>query len=93
MLAHHVVLALPGGELDDLDAARGSELTDLRIKRLGAVGQHRGGGHRLAQVLADEPDHAKLALQLRHIHVAVDAVDALQLKHDVLPEHVGSRSG
>jgi hypothetical protein len=39
-------------------------------------------------VLADEPHHAQLALQLRDIQVAIDPVDALQLDADdqLIPE-------
>jgi hypothetical protein len=41
-------------------------------------------------VLADEPHHAQLALQLRDIQVAIDPVDALQLDADdqLIPEGV-----
>ena len=73
VLAHHVVLALPGLELHHRDAVAGRR-TRGPPRRTPPVRfcQHGGGGHRLAQVLPDEPHHAQVALQLRHVQVAVD---------------------
>jgi hypothetical protein len=46
-----------------------------------------------AQVLPDERDHAQVPLQLRDIQVAVDAVDALQLEHDMTGQDISGRTG
>ena len=93
LLAHHVVLALPRLEVHHRDAVAGGELPDLRVERLRPLREHGGRGDRLAQVLPDEPDHAQVTLQLRHVQVAVDAVDALQLEGDVTGQDISGGTG
>ena len=93
LLAHHVVLALPRGEFHQRDLMPGGECLDLGVERLRPGREHRRGRDRLAQVLPDEAGHAQLALQLRHVQVAVDAVDALQLEHHMARQDIGSRTG
>jgi hypothetical protein len=93
VLAHHIVLALPRLEVDDRDAAAGGELPDLRVERLRPPSEHGGRGDRLAQVLPDEPHHAEVTLQPRHVQVAVDPVDALQLEHHVTGQDISSGTG
>jgi hypothetical protein len=41
VLAHHLVLALPGGELNERDTLLAGEPADLRVERLG-LPQHVG---------------------------------------------------
>ena len=93
LLAHHVVLALPRGEFHQRDPMPGGECLDLGVERLRPGREHRRGRDRLAQVLPDEARHAQLALQLRDVQVAVDAVDALQLEHHMARQDIGSRTG
>jgi hypothetical protein len=93
VLAHHVVLALPGPEVRHRDAVVRGERADLRVKRLGLLLQRRRGCHRHPQVLPDEPHDAQVALQLRHVQVAVDAVDALQLEHHMAGQDISSGTG
>jgi hypothetical protein len=93
MLAHHVVLALPGCELHHRDAVARRERLDLGVERLGPVRQHGGGSNGLAQVLPDEPHHPEVALQFRDVQVAVDTVDALQLEDNVAGQDIGGRTG
>jgi hypothetical protein len=93
VLAHHVVLALPRPEVHDRDAAARGELADLRVERLSTLRQDSGRGDRLAQVLPDEPHDAEVALELRHVQVAVDPVDALQLEQHVAGQDISGGTG
>jgi hypothetical protein len=92
VLAHQVVLALPGLELHDRDAVPCRERLDIAVEGLRSVPEHRGRGHRHPQVLPDEPDHAQVALQPRHVHVAVDPVDALQLEGHMAGQDISGRT-
>ena len=93
VLAHHVVFALPGPEVHHRDALTGGEGADLRVKPLGLLLQRGRGCHRHPWVLPDEPHDAQVALQLRHVQVAVNAVDALQLEHHMTGQDIGSGTG
>ena len=44
---------------------------------------------RVAAVLAEEVHHAAYMLELRHIHVEVHPVDALDFQRDVLAQDLG----
>lgn len=93
MLEHHVVLTLPLDELDQRDGVVGGEPAHPGVERLGDRRQRRGGVHRAAELAAQEPDQTESALQLRHVHVQVHPVDALDLEPDVLGQHIGNSAG
>jgi hypothetical protein len=77
VLVHHIVFALPPGEVDPRDAAIIGEAPQPGHEVPAHRRDHRGRGDRLAQVTADEPDDALRPLELRDIQVAVfSATDA-----------------
>src|SRR3712207_181825 len=72
-----IILALPLGEGDERDALLLGKALNGGHERP-ADRLHQGcGGDRLAPVLPEEADHAQLPLQLGHVDIEVQPVDAL----------------
>jgi hypothetical protein len=88
VLVHHIVLALPLGEVDPRDAAVIGERPQPRHEVPAHRGDHRGRGDRHAQVAVDEPHDALRPLELRHIQVAVHTVYRLQLETHVTRQDI-----
>ena len=89
MLVHHVILALSPGKVDPGNVMRAGEGGQPGHEVPAHRGDHRGRGDRLPQVAADEPHDPLRPLQLRHIQVAVQAVDRLQLEDHVIRQDIG----
>ncbi len=88
VLMHHVVLALPLGEVHHRDLVSPGERVDRRDERLRDRPEHRRGRDRIAQVVMDEPDQRPRMLQRRHIHVAVHPIDALDLQRHMPGQNI-----
>ena len=86
---HHIVLALPPGEVDPRDAASLGEGPQPRREVPAHRGDHRGRGDRLTQVAVNEAHHALRPLQLGHIQVAVQTVARFELEAHVIRQHIG----
>lgn len=88
-----VVLALALGEVDQVQALVIDEPVDPRDERVGHRVHQGGGGKRHPPVALEEPDHTAGVHQLGLVEVQVHAVDAVELEHDVVIEHVGHSGG
>ena len=86
VLGGDIVLALPLGEGQDLDALLGGEGFDGLDEGVADGRQQGGGGEEVAAVVAQEADHAQFPLQLRDVDVEVHAVDALDFQSHVLAQ-------
>jgi hypothetical protein len=49
-----------------------------------------GGGNRQSELALDVAQQPTGMLQLRHVHVAVHPVDALDLEHHMISEDIGN---
>jgi hypothetical protein len=85
----HVVLALILGEGDDRNALLGREALQTLHEVLGHGIHQRRGGKAVSAVEAEKLSHPLLGLQAGHVDIEVHAVDALQLKGDVIFEDLG----
>ena len=95
VLVHDVVLTFPLGEIHPGHSVITSEAVHRRVERVGDAGQRRGRGDRQSQLPVHVADQAQRVLQLRHIHVAVHAVDTVDLEQHMLGQDIpdGSRYG
>jgi hypothetical protein len=66
----------------------GSEAFHRRPEGIAQLGEDRRGGDRIAKVLGQEDDHLPTHLQVRHVGVQVDAIQALQVERYMAVEHV-----
>ncbi len=89
----HVVLALPGAEVDQIHALVGDEAVDGRHEGLrDRVHEHRGH-EREPPVELEEAHHPEIVLQTRLVEVEVHPVDALDFQRDVVAEDIGHAAG
>ena len=93
VLVGDIVFALPRGEVHQRHPLLLHELVDRGHKRAGDRVHERRGDKRVAPVAFEEPDHAEFVLQLGLVEVEIHAVDALDLKRDVLGEDLGGAAG
>ena len=92
VLVHDVVLALPLGEIHPRHTMVAGEPVHRFVERLGDPGQRRGRGDRQLELPVHVADQATSELQLRHIDVAVHAVDAVDLEDHVLGQDIADSS-
>jgi hypothetical protein len=93
MLQRDIVFALPLLEPHDRDLTPGGEPLDRGDELLtNRVRQTRRGERRTAMLCEEAGDPRRVG-QLGHVRVAVDAIDAVQLEHHVLAEHLSGRQG
>jgi hypothetical protein len=93
VLSGDVVFALLLGEGDYRDGACGGEGVDGLDESIADGGEQGRGGDEVSAVVAEEADHAEVALELGDVDVEVHAVDALDFQGDVVPEDVGDGLG
>ena len=58
-------------------------------ERVGDLPQRRGRGDRQPELALDVAEQPTGVLQLRHVHVAVHPVDALDLEHHMIGQDIG----
>jgi len=89
----HVVFALTLLEVHHRDAVLRGVTVDRRHERLAdRVGQHRRGERR-PPVAGEKRRRARRIGQPRHVQVAVHPVDAVQLEHHMLGQHIRRGQG
>jgi hypothetical protein len=66
----------------------GGEAFHRRPEGIAQLGADRRGGDRVAQVLGQEADHLPADLEVRHIGVQVDPIQALKVEGHMAVEHV-----
>ena len=88
ILVHHVVLALPLGEVHHRHPAVAGIPPYRGAEPLGDRRQRRRRAHRTTQLATQVADQTKLSLQLRHIHVQIHPVDAVHLEHHMVGQHI-----
>jgi hypothetical protein len=86
--AHDVRLAGVLGEADHRDLVAGGKPFHRRPEGGAQLGEDRRRGDRVAKVLGEEADHLPADLEVRHIRVQVDAVQALKVQGHMAVEHV-----
>jgi hypothetical protein len=89
VLVHDVVLALALDELHPRHLLVAGEAAHRRTERVGDLPQRCGRGDRQPGLALDVADQPTSVLQLRHVHVAVHPVDALDLEHHMISEDIG----
>ena len=93
MLVGEIVLALPLLKAHHRDLALGGEPVDGGDKLLAdRVRQSRRGERRPPVVGKERRDPTRVG-QLAHVRVAVHPIDAIQLEHHVLGQHIRGRQG
>ena len=85
----YLILALTFLETDQINPVRVNETVDRFHEALGQRLQQGGRGDEMTQVIAQEADQPHIALELRHVGVEVESVEALHFQGDVLAEDVG----
>lgn len=88
---HHVDLPVVLAEAHHRDVAGGGEPGHCPAEPVADLLEDRRRGHRLAQMLGQERDHLPTHLQVRHIAVEVDAVQALDVQPHVPIQQVVDR--
>jgi hypothetical protein len=88
VLAHHVVLALPLGEVHPGQPLVTGEAAHPRAERVGDLPQRRGRRDRQPQLPLDIAEQPTGVLQLRNVDVAVQPVHALHLEHDMVGQDI-----
>ena len=89
---------------DNANGARAKTRTVTTVPAVGIVhgrrdeplrhrGHQRAGHDRHPTMVLEEPDHTEVSLQLRHVEVEKQPVDALHLQRDVIAQHLSSGSG
>ena len=86
ILPRDVVLALVLCEAHHVHPVFGHETVHVGDKLLGFRGHRCCRGEPLSEMASQVPHHATHALQLRHVNVQVQPVDALTLEHDVVSQ-------
>ena len=84
VLMHHIVFALPPGEVNPRDVLTAREATDLRGEAVGDPGQRGGRGDRQAHLPLHVTQQPARVLQLRDVDVQVHPVDALHLERHMI---------
>ena len=92
VLVHHIVFALPPGEVHPGDLLPLGETVHRRGETVGDPGQRGGRGDRQAELALHIAQQAARVLQLRDIDVEVHPVDALHLERHMLGQHLGDRA-
>lgn len=67
------------------------EALDVLTETVADLGEQRRRRDRVAAMLCQKPGHPTRRLQLRHIGIEVDAIQALDLKLDVTIEQLNDR--
>ena len=88
VLVHHVVFALPPGEVHPWDLLLFGEAVHRRGETVSDPGQRGGRGDLQAQLALHIPQQPAGVLQLRDIDVEVHPVDALHLERHMLGQHL-----
>jgi hypothetical protein len=86
VLASDVLFALIGLEVDDRDPLALGEGTDAVDEAVGDLLEQGGRDDRVPAVLVQEPPEVSGPLEQRHVPVEVQAVDAVDLEGDVVPQ-------
>jgi hypothetical protein len=89
MLVHDVVFALTPNELDHRHSMVAGVAADPRGERVADLPQRRGRRDRQPQLPVHEPHQPGRVLQLRHEHVEIHPIDALDLEHHMIVEDIG----
>jgi hypothetical protein len=89
--AHHLGLALPSPEPDHRDTVDLRPILDVAPELLPDRLEQRRRHDRLAPVLVEEPDHPTGGLQLGHIAVEIQPVQARDIQPDMPGHHIRSR--
>jgi hypothetical protein len=84
VLVHHIVFALPFGEVHPGDLLPLGETVHRRGEPVSDPGQRGRRGDRQAHLALHIPQQPAGVLQLRDVHVEVHAVDALHLERHML---------
>ncbi len=92
VLVHHVVLALPFGEIDPRHTVDLREAVHRGAERVGDLRQRCRRGDRQPQLPLQIADQPRRELQSRHIDVQIHPVDALHLEAHMLGQDIGDRS-
>jgi hypothetical protein len=87
MRGHDVVLPLAFLKREQRHALRGHEGLDRGHERHADGGHQDRGRKRVTSVRAEEGRHAAVVLQLGHVDVEIQPVDALHLQRRVLLEN------
>jgi hypothetical protein len=90
---HDVVLALALDEVDPRQVVVAGEAAHRRAERVGDLPQRGGRRDRQPELALDVADQPAGMLQLRHVHVAVHPVDAIDLEDHVIGEDIGDTAG
>ena len=88
VLVHHIVFALPFGEVHPRDLLTLGEAVHRRGETIGNPGQRGSRGDRQAQLALHIPQQPAGVLQLRDVDVEVHPVDALHLERHMLGKDV-----
>jgi hypothetical protein len=89
VFVHHVVFALAFDEVHPGHLLVTGEAAHRHAERVGDLPQRGRGGDRQPELALDVAQQPTGMLQLRHVHVAVHPVDALDLEHQVIGQDVG----
>ena len=93
VLVRHVVFALSGPKVDEIDTLIGYEPVDVGYEALRDRVHQRGRHEREPAVALEEPDHPELVLKPRLVDVEVHPVDALHLEAHMVFENIGHSAG
>ncbi len=85
VLLRDLVLALPVREGEQRHALRLGEAFQRFHEGRGERFHQRRGGERRPMQFPEEANHASYALQFGHVHVEIQAVDALYFQRHALP--------
>jgi hypothetical protein len=89
VFVHDVDLALALDEIHPRHPLVAGVAAHRGAERVGDLPQRCGRGDRQPQLALDVAQQSTGVLQLRHVHVAVHPVDALQLEHHMIGQDVG----
>jgi hypothetical protein len=87
-LAGHLVLALAALEPDHRNLLALDETSNLRAETIPQPTEKSRRRQREAQVFAEEKHQLTRSLELRHVAVDVDPIDAAHLKTDLICENL-----